>query len=225
MSLNIIYQDNHIIVIDKEPGELSQKDINNEDSLIEKIKFYLKETYNKKNEVFLGVIHRLDRVTGGLIIYAKTSKALKKFNELFKNKEIEKYYLAITNKAKENSNTLVHYLMRDRERNISKAFKNEIKYSKKAILHYEVIDELNDYSLLKIKLETGRHHQIRAQLKAENLIIRGDLKYGDKRPLKNKSIYLYAYKLSFIHPIKKEEIILKSYPNEALWNKFKIIKD
>lgn len=219
----ILYEDNHLIAVNKEPCELSQKDTMESESLIETIKRYLKKKYDKKGEVFLGVIHRLDRVSSGAIIYAKTSKSLVRMNEVFKNKNVCKIYHAITTGKIENSGQIIGFLKKDPKRNISIFYKNEVKGSKIAILKYKILKAYNNFNLLEIKIETGRHHQIRAQLGFLGVKIRGDVKYGYENPLKYKGINLHAVKISFIHPVKKETITINApYPCtiDPFWNSF-----
>ena len=219
----ILYEDNHLIAINKKPGELSQKDNNKEDSLIEDAKNFLKEKYKKPGNVFLGVFHRLDRVSSGVLIFAKTSKGLAKMNEVFRKKQVRKHYIAIVYGELENKGTLINYLVKDSKKNISTAYKTERKNSKKAILHYKIIGKYKKYKLLEIEIETGRHHQIRAQFKKIGVSIRGDLKYGYKNALSYKGINLHARTIEFIHPVKKTLTKIEALPPyylDSFWKNF-----
>ncbi|MCV6629254.1 MAG: RluA family pseudouridine synthase [Flavobacteriaceae bacterium] len=218
-NLLVVYEDNHIIVVNKRAGDIVQGDKTGDLPLSEVVKIYLKKKYNKPGAVFLGVAHRLDRPTSGLVLFAKTSKALQRLNRMLQERTIEKTYWAIVqgtpSKAKDR---LVHWLKRNPKQNKSYAFAKEIAQSKKAILHYTIIKKLEKYTLLEILLETGRHHQIRSQLQAIGHVIKGDLKYGAKRSNKDGGIHLHARKLSFIHPVKKEPLLLTApLPQETLW--------
>lgn len=196
-----------------------QGDKTGDKPLSEVVKEYIKDKYNKPGEVFLGVVHRLDRPTTGLVIFARTSKALTRINELFKNRETEKTYWAVVkNKPRENTGELVHYLKRNEKNNTSKAHSKEVPESKLASLEYKLIKELNNYFALEINLHTGRHHQIRAQLAAIGSPIKGDLKYGFDRSNIDGGIHLHARKLVFIHPVTKNEIsVTAPVPNDPLW--------
>jgi len=219
----IVYEDNHIIVINKLPSEIVQGDKTGDLPLSEKIKNYLKVRDHKPGNVFCGVIHRLDRPVSGLVVFAKTSKALSRFNELFREKKIHKTYLAVVkNKPATQSDLLTHYLIKNEKANTSKAFDKEVKNSLKSQLEYEVIASSDNYHLLKINLLTGRHHQIRAQLSAIGCPIKGDLKYGFNRTNEGGFIHLHSYSINFEHPIKKEELSLKALPisNDAVWKYF-----
>ena len=213
--ISIIYEDNHLIAINKKSGDLVQADKTNDLTLIDKIKSYIKKKYNKKGNVFLGVIHRLDRPTSGIVIFAKTSKALKRMNELFKNKLIKKIYLAIVEKPPpEISGTLINNLTKNNKKN--KSFVT--KEGKKSILFYKMIRKTNNYYLLELTPKTGRHHQIRTQLSNIGSIIKGDLKYGAKRNNLDGSICLHAYKLEFLHPVKNERIsLIAETPKSKIW--------
>jgi len=218
----ILYEDNHLIVINKNPSELVQGDKTGDVSLIDTIKEYLKTTYNKPGNVFLGLVHRIDRPVSGAVIFTKTSKALSRLNEQIKKREIHKTYWAITkNLPPENSGHLIHWMIKDEAKNKSKAHNSERPGTKKADLKYKLISSSTDYFLLDIELITGRHHQIRAQLSAIGCPIKGDLKYGYPRSNKDASISLHARKLSFIHPVKPERIeILAPPPKDVLWDFF-----
>ena len=218
-NLVILHEDNHIIVINKRVGDIVQGDKTGDKPLSEIVKEYLKEKYNKLGEVFLGVVHRLDRPTTGIVVFAKTSKALERLNKLFSERETQKTYWAIVkNKPPKNNDNLIHYLKRNEKNNTSKAHIKEVPNSKLASLDYKVFKELNNYFALEINLHTGRHHQIRAQLQAINCPIKGDLKYGFDRSNPDGGIHLHARKLSFIHPVSKEQItIIAPTPADVLW--------
>lgn len=219
-NLDILFEDNHIIVINKKPGDISQGDKTGDTPLSEVVKSYIKEKYNKPGNVYLGVVHRLDRPTSGIIIFAKTSKALERLNKKLRDKEIKKTYWAVVkNRPPKSSDTLIHFLKKDHQKNKSKAYEKEIKDSKRAILHYTVLKQLDHYHLLEIQLETGRHHQIRSQLSHIGSPIKGDLKYGFPRSNKDASIHLHAYKIEFVHPVSKEQLTIKAKPpNDPVWN-------
>ena len=219
-NLQILHEDNHIIVINKRVGDIVQGDKTGDKPLSEIVKEYIKEKYNKPGEVFLGVVHRLDRPTTGIVVFARTSKALIRLNELFSNRETQKTYWAIVkNKPQKSDDKLVHYLKRNEKNNTSKAHIKEVPDSKLASLDYKIIKELQNYFALEINLHTGRHHQIRAQLAAIGCPIKGDLKYGFDRSNPDGGIHLHALKLVFIHPVSKENIeITAPVPNDAVWN-------
>ncbi len=219
-NLQILYEDNHIIVINKRAGDIVQGDKTGDKSLSEILKEYIKYKYNKPNEVFLGVVHRLDRPTTGIVVFAKTSKALERLNKMFSERETDKTYWAIVkNKPPKNEDNLIHYLKRNEKNNTSKAHLKEVPESKKASLDYKIIKELNSYFALEINLHTGRHHQIRAQLQAINCPIKGDLKYGFDRSNPDGGIHLHARKLSFIHPVSKTTVLLVApLPDDPVWN-------
>lgn len=219
-NLQILHEDNHIIVINKRVGDIVQGDKTGDKPLSDVVKEYIKEKYNKPGEVFLGVVHRLDRPTTGIVVFAKTSKALERLNKMFSERETKKTYWAVVkNKPPKNQDNLIHFLKRNEKNNTSKAHLKEVPESKKASLDYKIIKELNNYFALEINLHTGRHHQIRAQLQAIGCPIKGDLKYGFDRSNPDGGIHLHARKLVFIHPVSKEEIMLvASTPNEVVWN-------
>lgn len=219
-NLQVLFEDNHIIVINKRPGDIVQGDKTGDKPLSEVVKSYLKEKYNKPGNVYLGVVHRLDRPTSGIVLFAKTSKALPRLNKLFQQKEAQKTYWAIVkNVPPKNSDTLIHFLKRNPKQNKSYAHIKEVPESKKAILEYRLLKKLDNYFLLEVDLHTGRHHQIRSQLSAIGSPIKGDLKYGFDRSNKDASIHLHARELKFIHPVKKDEIhIIAPPPDEVLWN-------
>lgn len=219
-NLQILHEDNHIIVINKRVGDIVQGDKTGDKPLSEVVKEYIKDKYNKPGEVFLGVVHRLDRPTSGIVIFARTSKALSRLNEMFSNRETQKTYWAIVkNKPQKIADTLVHYLKRNEKNNTSKAHLKEVPDSKIARLDYKIIQELDSYFALEIDLHTGRHHQIRAQLAAIGCPIKGDLKYGFDRSNPDGGIHLHARKLIFIHPVTKENIeIVAPTPKNSVWN-------
>ena len=219
-NLQILHEDNHIIVINKRVGDIVQGDKTGDQPLSEIVKDYIKEKYEKPGEVFLGVVHRLDRPTTGIVVFARTSKALTRLNELFSNRETQKTYWAVVkNKPSKNSDTLIHFLKRNEKNNTSKAHLKEVPESKKASLDYTIIKELNNYFALEINLHTGRHHQIRAQLAAIGCSIKGDLKYGFDRSNPDGGIHLHARKLVFIHPVTKVKLeLVAPTPSDAIWN-------
>ena len=219
-NLQVLFEDNHIIIVNKRSGDITQGDKTGDKPLSDVVKEYVKDKYNKAGNVFLGVVHRLDRPTSGVIIFARTSKALERLNKMLRDKTISKTYWAIVKKhPKKEKDTLVNYLKKNPKNNKSSVYAKEIKDSKKAILHYNIIKKLDNYTLIEIDLETGRHHQIRAQLSSIGFPIKGDLKYGFDRSNKDGSIHLHARKIVFIHPVSKEEIsVIAPTPNEVIWN-------
>ena len=219
-NLQVLYEDNHLIVVNKRAGDIVQGDKTGDLPLSGVVKEYIAEKYNKPGEVFLGVVHRLDRPTTGIVVFARTSKALARLNKMFSERETEKTYWAIVkNMPPENDATLIHYLKRNAKQNKSYAYLKEVPESKKAVLHYKVIKQLNNYCLLEIILETGRHHQIRSQLSFIGSPVKGDLKYGFDRSNPDGSIHLHARRLKLLHPVLKEEFIFEAQvPDEPLWN-------
>jgi 23S rRNA pseudouridine1911/1915/1917 synthase len=219
-NLQVLFEDNHLVIVNKRAGDITQGDKTGDTPLSEVVKEYIKDKYNKPGNVFLGVVHRLDRPTSGIIIFAKTSKALERLNKMLREKSIKKtYWTVVKNQPKKKGDTLVNYLKKNPKNNKSTAYNKEIEGSKKAILHYKTIKQLDNYSLLEIDLETGRHHQIRCQLSNIGSPIKGDLKYGFNRSNKDGSIHLHARKIQFIHPVSKEEInLIAPTPNEVIWN-------
>ena len=216
----IIFEDNHLLVINKKVGQLVQGDKTGDESLLDSIKNFIKIRDNKPGNVFLGLVHRIDRPTSGLVIYAKTSKALSRLTQMVKNREIKKTYWAVV--AKEMilpSQRLVHYLKKNEKNNKAIVFPKPTEGAKEAILTYNIVKALDNYLLLEIDLETGRHHQIRAQLSKNGTPIKGDLKYGSPRSNPDGGIHLHARKLEFIHPVTKENIeITAPVPqNDAIW--------
>lgn len=220
--MTVLYEDNHIIIVNKEVGEIVQGDKTGDKPLSEIVKEYLKEKYNKPGNVFCGVIHRLDRPTSGIVMFAKTSKALSRLNEMFRNDEVTKTYWALVkNMPKKSEDTLVHYLVKNERTNKSAAFDFEKKGTKKSILHYKLIAKSDNYYLLEIDLETGRHHQIRTQLSKIGSPIKGDLKYGADRSNPDGGISLHARSISFIHPVSKNKInVVAPVPVDSLWKSF-----
>ena len=220
----VVYEDNHIIVVNKTSSEIVQGDKTGDTPLSEMVKQYLKEKYNKPGNVFIGVSHRLDRPVSGLVVFAKTSKALPRLNEMFRNGEVKKTYWAIVKECpKETEGELVHYLVRNEKQNKSYAYDKEVKNSKKAVLHYKLIGHSQNYYLLEVDLKTGRHHQIRCQLAKMGCPIKGDLKYGSPRSNPDGSICLHARTVQFVHPVSKEMIRLTApVPEGNLWNGFEI---
>lgn len=218
-TLNILYEDNHLIVINKNAGDIVQVDKTGDESLESRIKSYIKEKYKKPGDVFLGVTHRLDRPTSGVVIFAKTSKALIRINKMLNDKSIQKTYLAIVDqKPLKDEDTLTHYIQRNQVQNKSYAFDKEVPGSKKAILKYRFLAKSDHFNLLEIDLQTGRHHQIRAQLIKIGCRIKGDLKYGFPRSNPDGGICLHAYKVRFIHPVNNQEMIIKApLPDDKLW--------
>lgn len=218
-NLQILHEDNHIIVVNKRVGDIVQGDKTGDKPLSEVVKEYIKDKYNKPGEVFLGVVHRLDRPTTGIVVFARTSKALTRLNEMFSNRETQKTYWAVVKKKPAKSeDKLVHYLKRNEKNNTSKAHLKEVPESKLASLDYKIIKELNNYFALEINLHTGRHHQIRAQLSAIGSPIKGDLKYGFDRSNPDGGIHLHARKLVFTHPVTKEKIeIVAPIPEDVIW--------
>lgn len=220
-NLLVLHEDNHIIIINKRAGDIVQGDKTGDKPLSDVVKEYIKEKYNKPGNVFLGTVHRLDRPTSGIVIFARTSKALERLNKMLRDKEIKKTYFAVVKgHLTKKTNTLTNFLKKNPKNNKSSAFPKEIAGSKKAILHYKVVKELDNYSLLEIDLETGRHHQIRCQLSNIGHPIKGDLKYGFARSNKNGSIHLHARKIAFIHPVSKNQITITSPlpKNDPIWD-------
>lgn len=219
-NLLVLFEDNHIIIVNKRSGDITQGDKTGDMPLSEVVKAYLKDKYNKQGNVFLGVVHRLDRPTSGVIIFAKTSKSLERLNKMLRDKEIQKTYWGVVKNYPETATaTLVNFLKKNPKNNKSAVYNKEIEGSKRAVLHYKVVQQLDNYSLLEIDLETGRHHQIRSQLAAIGFPIKGDVKYGFPRTNKDASIHLHARKIEFVHPVSKELIsITAPTPDEVIWN-------
>jgi 23S rRNA pseudouridine1911/1915/1917 synthase len=222
--MNVIYEDNHIIAVNKTSSEIVQGDKTGDISLSETLKQWLKEKYNKPGNVFVGVTHRLDRPVSGAVLFAKTGKALSRLNEMFRKGQIKKTYWAIVkNPPNPTEGKLVHYIVRNTTQNKSYAYDEEKPDSKKAILSYKTIAKSDHYYLLEIDLQTGRHHQIRCQLAQMGCPIKGDLKYGFKRSNEDGGISLHARRIKFTHPVSKEEIeIIAPLPEDKLWKTFEI---
>jgi 23S rRNA pseudouridine1911/1915/1917 synthase len=216
--LEVLYEDNHIIAINKKSGDIVQGDKTGDAPLSDFVKAYIKKKYNKPGEVFLGTIHRLDRPTSGVVLYARTSKALTRMNEQFREKQVQKTYWAVVDNAPANdSGTLENYLLKNQKQN--KSYVTKGSDGKHAILNFKMLKKLDNFFHLEIKPKTGRHHQIRVQLAHIGCIIKGDLKYGAKRSNKDASIHLLAQKLEFIHPVKKESItIVAPAPKDSIWD-------
>ena len=219
-NLQVLHEDNHTIVVNKRAGDIVQGDKTGDKPLSDVVKSYLKDKYNKEGNVYLGVVHRLDRPTTGIVMVSKTSKALPRLNKLFAEKTAKKTYWALVKEQPpKTSDTLVHWLKKNPKNNKSTAYIKEVEGSKKAILHYKVIKNLDNFYLLEVDLETGRHHQIRVQLSSIGCPIKGDLKYGFDRSNKDASISLHARTLRFVHPVKKEDVFITApLPNDPLWN-------
>jgi pseudouridylate synthase len=217
--MEIVYEDNHLIIVYKHSGEIVQGDKTGDVPLSEDVKCYLKEKYQKPGNVFLGVVHRLDRPVAGLVVFAKTSKALTRLNKMFRDGEVHKTYWAITkNLPPQPEGTLTHWLVRNEKQNKSYAYDHEVPHSKKAILKYRLIGQSDHYCLLEVNLMTGRHHQIRCQLAHMGCPIKGDLKYGAQRSNPDGSICLLAHHVEFVHPVSKQLISLDSpLPEDKLW--------
>ncbi len=222
VSQRVLFEDNHLIVVNKMPSEIVQGDKTGDEPLSETVKRYIKVKYKKPGEVFLGVVHRIDRPVSGAVVFARTSKALSRMNEMVKNHQMTKRYWAIVkNKPPQESDRLEHYLLRNEKQNKSYVRQQEVKDSKQAILNYQWLASSKDYHLIEIELITGRHHQIRAQLAAIGCPIKGDLKYGFPRNNPDASISLHARKMSFIHPVTKELVSVEAPPpKDVLWDFF-----
>jgi 23S rRNA pseudouridine1911/1915/1917 synthase len=221
-ALEILYEDNHLIAVNKQASDIVQGDKTGDETLPDRIKAYLKDKYQKPGNVFCGVIHRLDRPTSGVVLFARTSKALERMNKQFREKETSKTYWVITEgKPNQDKGTLRNYLKKNEKQNKSYVYDQAVQGAKEAVLHYTVLASSDNYHLLDIQLETGRHHQIRAQLAAIGCFVKGDVKYGAKRPNKDGSIGLHARKLAFSHPVTSEKIIINApVPEDALWKYF-----
>lgn len=217
--MQVIYEDNHIIIVNKQSGEIVQGDKTGDTPLSDIVKAYLKEKYHKPGDVFLGVVHRLDRPVSGVVVFAKTSKALTRLNKMFSGGDVHKTYWAITKNApKEVEGTLEHWLVRNEKQNKSYAYAKEKPRSKHAVLKYRLLGKTDNYHLIEIELLTGRHHQIRCQLAAMGCPIKGDLKYGAKRSNPDGSISLMSRKVEFVHPVSKETISVEApVPNDNIW--------
>jgi 23S rRNA pseudouridine1911/1915/1917 synthase len=221
--MQVVYEDNHIIIVYKESGEIVQGDKTGDIPLSETVKEYIKEKYQKPGAVFLGVVHRLDRPVSGLVVFARTSKALTRLNKMFAESEVHKTYWAIVETSPnlpQREELLTHWLTRNEKQNKSYAYDHEVPHSKKAMLRYRVIGHSDRYSLVEVQLLTGRHHQIRCQLAAIGCPIKGDLKYGAPRSNPDGSISLLSHRVEFVHPVSKETIVVESpLPADPLWSK------
>ncbi len=237
--MQVLYEDNHIIIVNKQAGEIVQGDKTGDEPLVETVKQYIKEAYAKPGNVFLGVVHRLDRPVSGLVIFARTSKALSRLNDLFRKGEVHKTYWCIVEKTKahassgegllssdraeggeaiEGKRLLTHWLVRNEKKNKSYAYEREVPNSKKAVLEYRLLAEGDHYDLVEVDLKTGRHHQIRCQLSKVGMPIRGDLKYGARRSNPDGSISLCAHSVDFIHPVTRQPLHLEApLPPDSLW--------
>ncbi|MCB0630869.1 MAG: RluA family pseudouridine synthase [Saprospiraceae bacterium] len=225
MDIQVLYEDNHLIAVNKPAGWLVQGDATGDTTLADWVKVYIKNRYQKPGDVFLGVIHRIDRPVSGAVIFARTSKALERMNRLFHDREVQKTYLAVTTERPNPlTGHLTHYLVKDRERNVAKAYdqmSNRAKGAKKSELEYELVGELGGHHLLKVNPITGRPHQIRVQLAKMGWPIRGDVKYGFKQPNTDLSIHLHCYQLRFEHPVKKEPVLITAeLPRDQVWDMF-----
>ena len=223
-SLQILFEDNHLIAINKPAGMLVQGDVTEDKPLSEYVKDYVKDRYKKPGDVFLGTIHRLDRPVSGVVVFARTSKALERMNKLFHDRLVQKVYWAVTTVRPEPLNGhLVHYIEKDRERNVARAsLRPRSKDAKLSELDYELLAELGDHHLLEVRPLTGRPHQIRVQLARLGCSIRGDVKYGYKSPNEDASIHLHCRSMSFIHPVKKERVTITApVPRDSVWNLFR----
>jgi 23S rRNA pseudouridine1911/1915/1917 synthase len=221
--VEVLYEDNHIIAVNKRSSDLSQGDKSGDESLDDGVKKYLARKYNKPGDAFLGVVHRLDRPVSGVIIYARTSKALTRLNEMFRSTQVKKTYLAIVKeRPPEDEGTITHFLKKNEKQNKTYVYDYEVKESKKASLSYRVAGRSDRYYLLEVELHSGRHHQIRAQLAKIGCPIKGDLKYGFPRSNEDGSISLMARRIEFIHPVKKENIVITApFPEGDIWEVFK----
>ncbi len=221
-NLQVLHEDNHVIVVNKRPSDIVQGDKTGDITMPDQIKEFLRVKYNKPGNIFCGVVHRLDRPTSGAVVFAKTSKALTRLNEQFREKDTQKIYWAVVEKAPEsNSGHLENFLLKNEKQNKAYVHQKEVSGSKKAILDYRVVSQSDKYTLVEVTLHTGRHHQIRAQMAHIGCIIKGDLKYGAKRSNSDGSIHLHARYLSFIHPTTKETIqITAPVPEDSLWKWF-----
>jgi len=219
----VLYEDNHIIIVNKRSSDLVQGDSTGDESLDEMVKAYIREKYNKPGDVFLGVVHRLDRPVSGCVVYARTSKALSRLSELFRTREVKKLYWAVVSeRPPAEEGVLSSYLKKNEKQNKSYVYETEVKGSKQAELSYRLLARSERFYLLEIDLQTGRHHQIRAQLAAAGCPVKGDLKYGSKRSNEGGGISLHARRVSFIHPVKKTEVTVEApLPDDKTWRLFR----
>jgi len=223
----VIYEDNHLLIVNKAPGILVQGDRTGDVTLLEVLKEYVKEKYNKPGEVFLGLVHRLDRPVSGLVVFARTSKALERMNEIFRKRLVQKTYWAVVRrKPPENAGKLVHWLVKNEQKNVVTAHEDEVPGSQRAELTYRVLGKINEHYLLEVSPLTGRPHQIRVQLASMGCPIRGDVKYGYDRAVPDKKIYLHARRLYFVHPVKKEPLLCRAaLPPDPFWEEFLALDD
>ena len=224
--LDILYEDNHLISVNKKASDLVQGDKTGDESLDFQVKKYLKKKYNKPGEVFLGIVHRLDRPVSGVLLFARTSKALVRLNTLFSTRQVRKIYWAVVKeRPPEDEDTITHFMKKNEQQNKSIAFDTQVRGSKNASLSYRLIGRSKNYYLLEVKLHTGRHHQIRAQMAAIGCPIMGDLKYGFSRSNEDGSISLHARRLELIHPVSREEMIITApLPSGSIWKAFESIQ-
>lgn len=217
--IDVLYEDNHIIAVNKKPSDIVQGDKTGDTPLSEYVKLFLMKKYKKKGDAFLGVVHRIDRPVSGVVVFAKTSKALSRLNQLFRDKKVKKTYWAVVkNRPKKTTDTLTHFLKKNQTKNKSRAYLKAVNSALHSELTYSLIKSLNHLFLLEVKPKTGRHHQIRVQLASIGCPIKGDVKYGFNRTNKNASIHLHARKIEFIHPVKKEPIcIIAPTPKDSVW--------
>ncbi|MBC7570180.1 MAG: RluA family pseudouridine synthase [Spirosoma sp.] len=223
----VIYEDNHLLVVNKDPGILVQGDRTGDVTLLDVLKEYVKDKYNKPGEVFLGLVHRLDRPVSGLVVFARTSKALERMNEIFRKRLVQKTYWAVVRrKPPENAGKLVHWLVKNEQKNVVTAHEYEVPGSQRAELTYRVLGKINEHYLLEVNPLTGRPHQIRVQLASMGCPIRGDVKYGYDRAVPDKKIYLHARRLYFVHPVKKEPLLCRAaLPPDPFWEEFLALDD
>lgn len=221
-TIDVLYEDNHLLIVNKPAGVLVQPDKKGDRALEEILKDYIKQKYNKPGEVFLGVCHRIDRPVSGVVVFARTSKALIRMNELFKGRDVHKTYWAVVeNQPKETEGTLINWMKKDEQKNLSRAYDKEVPGSSRCELHYRLLGASDKYFLLEVNPVTGRHHQIRVQLSKIGCSIKGDIKYGAKRTNKDGSIHLHARKIEFVHPVKNEPLTITApVPDEVIWKFF-----
>lgn len=221
-NLRVLYEDNHLLAVNKYPGDIVQGDKTNDEPLVEIVRTWIKEKYNKPGNVFCGLIHRIDRPVSGIVFFAKTSKALSRMDKMFASREVQKTYWAIVeNQPEKDEAVLIDWLMRNRQNNKSFVTQKKEKPAKKSELSYKVVGKGDRYVYLEVLPKTGRHHQIRVQLKNNGTVIKGDLKYGAKRSNKDGSICLHARQIEFIHPVSKEPVkVVATPPEDVLWNDF-----